>query len=62
MHFYTHKNIEYKKMTNPAYGEFCTLTEFFNFVDTNHDGFITISEIKNDNLCKSMIWDCKTPM
>jgi hypothetical protein len=30
-------------------------TEFFNFVDTNHDGFITISEIKNDNLCKNIM-------
>ena len=23
------------------------IVEFFNFVDTDHDGFITVSEIKN---------------
>ena len=33
----------YPKLT---YEEFCNLTEFFNFVDTNHDGFITVEEIK----------------
>lgn len=31
---------------NLTYAEICTLTEFFNFVDSNHDGFITVDEIK----------------
>lgn len=26
--------------------EVSVLTEFFNFVDTNHDGYITVEEIK----------------
>jgi len=31
---------------NLTYEELCNLTEFFNFVDTDHDGLITMEEIK----------------
>jgi Ca2+-binding EF-hand superfamily protein len=36
-------SVSYPKLT---YEELCTLTEFFNYVDTDHDGFITKEEIK----------------
>lgn len=31
---------------NLTYEQICNLTDFYNFVDTDHDGFITIEEIK----------------